>query len=106
MGSRALPHKVSEHGLVHREGTHITIAFDTAPTKIADLKEEFGRDIDIIRRYIFKLEEPEQQPCTLHEEMLPPAYRKDVQKLIEAAKKNQKKKYNYNSGLDYYPFQK
>ncbi|XP_017053544.1 probable 28S ribosomal protein S6, mitochondrial [Drosophila ficusphila] len=106
LGTRALPHKVSEHGVVHREGTHFTIAFDTAPTRIADLKEEFGRDIDIIRRYIFKVEEPEEKPCTLHEEMLPPAYRKDVQEIIAAAQKKQKKKYNYNSGLDYYPFQK
>ncbi|EDW50474.1 probable 28S ribosomal protein S6, mitochondrial [Drosophila sechellia] len=106
LGSRALPHKVSEHGVVHREGTHFTIAFDTAPMKIADLKEEFGRDIDIIRRYIFKVEESEKKPCTLHEEMLPPAYRKDVQEIIAAAQKKQKKKFNYNSCLDYYPFQK
>ncbi|KAH8286871.1 hypothetical protein KR018_003570 [Drosophila ironensis] len=106
LGTRPLPHKVSEHGVVHREGTHFTIEFDTAPTKIADLKEEFGRDIDIVRRYIFKVEAPTEQPCTLHEEMLPPAYRKDVQELIASAQKNQKKKYNYNSGLDYYPFQK
>ncbi|ALC44044.1 mRpS6 [Drosophila busckii] len=106
LGTRALPHKVSEHGVVHREATHFTIAFDTAPTKIADLKEEFGRDIDIIRRHIFKVEDPVEHKCTLHEEMLPPAYRKDVQEIIEIAKRKQKPKYNYNSGLDYYPFQK
>ncbi|EDW68840.1 small ribosomal subunit protein bS6m isoform X1 [Drosophila virilis] len=106
LGTRALPFKVSEHGVVHREATHFTITFDTAPTKLSDLKEEFGRDIDIIRRYIFKVEEPEDYECTLHEEMLPPAYRKDVQELIDIAKRKQKPKYNYNSGLDYYPFQK
>ncbi|XP_030565405.1 probable 28S ribosomal protein S6, mitochondrial [Drosophila novamexicana] len=106
LGTRALPFKVSEHGVVHREATHFTITFDTAPTKLSDLKEEFGRDIDIIRRYIFKVEEPEEYKCTLHEEMLPPAYRKDVQELIDIAKRKQKPKYNYNSGLDYYPFQK
>ncbi|KRF84048.1 small ribosomal subunit protein bS6m isoform X2 [Drosophila virilis] len=54
----------------------------------------------------FKVEEPEDYECTLHEEMLPPAYRKDVQELIDIAKRKQKPKYNYNSGLDYYPFQK
>ncbi|KAH8408094.1 hypothetical protein KR222_003452 [Zaprionus bogoriensis] len=106
LGTRPLPHKVSEHGVVHREGTHFTIAFDSAPTKIADLKEEFGRDIDIIRRNIFKLEQPEKFQCTLHEEMLPPAYRKDVQQIVDIANRKQKSKYNYNSGLDYYPFQK
>ncbi|XP_034480464.1 probable 28S ribosomal protein S6, mitochondrial [Drosophila innubila] len=106
LGSRPLPHKVSEHGVVHREGTHFNIMFDTAPTKILDLKEEFGRDIDIIRRNIYKVEEAVEFKCTLHDEMLPPAYRKDVQEIIDIAKKKQKPKYNYNSGLDYYPFQK
>lgn len=106
LGSRPLPHKVSEHGVVHREATHFTITFDTAPTKISDLTEEFGRDIDIIRKNVFKLEEPEKFKCTLHDEMLPPAYRKDVQEIIDIAKRKQKPKYNYNSGLDYYPFQK
>ncbi|XP_013106295.1 small ribosomal subunit protein bS6m [Stomoxys calcitrans] len=106
LGSRALPYKVSGQGLVHREGTYFTINFDVAPTKIADMKEEFSRDVDIIRRNVYKMEEPEKYECTLHEEMLPPAYRKDVQEMIEIAKKKQKPKYNYNSGLDYYPFQK
>lgn len=106
LGSRPLPHKVSEHGVVHREGTHFTIMFDTAPTKILDLKEEFSRDIDIIRKNIYKVEEAVEFKCTLHDEMLPPAYRKDVQEIIDIAKRKQKPKYNYNSGLDYYPFQK
>ncbi|XP_023160390.1 probable 28S ribosomal protein S6, mitochondrial [Drosophila hydei] len=106
LGTRALPYKVSEHGVIHREATHFTITFDSAPTKLSDLKEEFGRDIDIIRRHIFKLEEPEEHKCTLHDEMLPPSYRKDVQEIIDIAKRKQKPKYNYNSGLDYYPFQK
>lgn len=106
LGSRALPYKISEHGLVHREGTYFTINFDAAPSKIADVREELGRDIDIVRKHIFKVEEPEKYECTLHEEMLPPAYRKDVQEMIEIAKRKQKPKFNYNSGMEYYPFQK
>lgn len=106
LGFAALPYKISKHGLVHREGTHFIINFDVAPTEIIDLKEEFGRDIDIVRRNIYKLEEPEKYECTLHEEMLPPAYRKEVQEMIEIAKRKHKPKYNYNSGLSYYPFQK
>ncbi|CAD7004329.1 probable 28S ribosomal protein S6, mitochondrial [Ceratitis capitata] len=106
LGTRALPHKISEHGVVHREGSYFTITFDSAPTKISDFMEEFGRDIDIVRRRIFKIEEPEEFQCTLHEEMLPPAYRKDVQEMIDIAKRKQKPKFKYNSGLDYYPFQK
>ncbi|KAH8372414.1 hypothetical protein KR093_011408 [Drosophila rubida] len=106
LGARPLPHKVSEHGVVHKEGTYFSIFFDSAPTKIMDLKEEFGRDIDIIRRNIYKVEESAEYKCTLHDEMLPPAYRKDVQEIIDIAKRKHKPKYNYNSGLDYYPFQK
>lgn len=106
LGARALPYKISEHGIVHREGAYFNISFDAAPTKISDFMEEFGRDIDIVRRRIFKIEEPEEFQCTLHEEMLPPAYRKDVQEMIDIAKRKQKPKFKYNSGLDYYPFQK
>jgi hypothetical protein len=39
------------------------------------LEEEYGRDVDIVRRRIFKMETPEEFECTLHEEILPPAYR-------------------------------
>ncbi|KAL9903536.1 probable 28S ribosomal protein S6, mitochondrial [Glossina fuscipes] len=106
LGSRGLPYKISEHGLVHREGNYFSINFNVAPQKVADLREEFGRDIDIIRRSIYRVVEPEKYECTLPEEMLPPAYRKDVLDMIEIAKRNHKPKYNYNSGLDYYPFQK
>uniref|UniRef100_A0A1L8EHE2 Small ribosomal subunit protein bS6m n=1 Tax=Haematobia irritans TaxID=7368 RepID=A0A1L8EHE2_HAEIR len=106
LGARALPYKISEQGMVHREGSYFAINFDVAPMKIADMKEEFGRDVDIIRRNIYKVEESEKYECTLHEELLPPAYRKDVAEMIEIAKRKQKPKYNYNSGLDYYPFQK
>lgn len=106
LGSRALPYKVSEHGLAHREGSYFAITFVSAPTKIADLHEEFSREIDIIRGNIFKIEEPEPIECSFHEETQPPAYRKDVQEMVAIAKRKQKPKFKYNSGLDYYPFQK
>uniref|UniRef100_A0A0K8TN53 Small ribosomal subunit protein bS6m n=1 Tax=Tabanus bromius TaxID=304241 RepID=A0A0K8TN53_TABBR len=105
-GTHELPHKISAHGLVHRTGTHFHIEFDTPPQAIADLREEFGRDVDIIRRQVFRVKPISEQESTPQEEQLPPAYRKDVQKMIEIGKRKQKPKYNYNSGLDYYPFQK
>lgn len=111
LGTRELPFKTSEHGLVHKIGSSFIVKFDVPPSEIFDIKEELGRDVDIIRRHIFKLEDSEnaevlQKECTLHEEMLPPAYRKEVQKMIAIGKKNQKVKYPHNSGFDYYPFQK
>lgn len=80
--------------------------FDSPTTLIHEMKEEYGRDIDIIRRHVFKIEEPRQFSCTLHEESLPPAYRKEVQRMVAMAKRSEKPKYNQKSGLDYYPFQK
>ncbi|XP_037933647.1 probable 28S ribosomal protein S6, mitochondrial [Teleopsis dalmanni] len=106
LGTRALPYKISKHNLVHREGNYFNIIFNSSPQKIDDLREEFERDVDVIRQNIFKVEEPQKYMCTLDEELQPPAYRKDVQEMIEISKRKQKPKFKYNSGLDYYPFQK
>lgn len=107
LGFRTLPYKISEHGLVHREGNHFVINFDISPKRMADFREVLGRDIDIVRKNIYKMEEEIEIPeCTLHEELQPPALRKDVQAMIELAQRKQKPKFKYNSGLDYYPFQK
>lgn len=109
MGTRNLPFKISEHGLVHRIGTSFIIKFDSPPTAIQDLKEEYGRDVDVIRRHIFKIEEENKAAkteCTLSEEMKPPAYRKEVIEMMRVGKQNQKEKYPQKTGLGYYPFQK
>ncbi len=110
LGTRELPFKISEHGLVHKIGSSFVIKFDVKPQAIDDLREELGRDVDVVRRHVFRLEDgvPEvlEKECTLHEELLPPAYRKEVIKMMEIGKKGQKPKYPHNSGLDYYPFQK
>ncbi|XP_023703860.1 probable 28S ribosomal protein S6, mitochondrial [Cryptotermes secundus] len=106
LGTRNLPYKMSAHDAVHKKGSYFVFQFICPPASLHDLEEEYGRDVDIIRRRIFKVEAPEEFECTLHEEILPPAYRKDVQKMIEESKKVDKHKFQYNSGLDYYPFQK
>lgn len=80
--------------------------FDAPTTLIEDIHEEYGRDIDIVRRHIFKVEPPAAVACTLAEEMLPPAYRKEVQQMVAIAKRAEKPKFDQKSGLDYYPFQK
>lgn len=76
------------------------------PVKIEDLLEETTRDVDIVRRAIYKKQPPQEVPCTLDEELQPPPYRKSVQDLVEQAKSLEKPKFKYNTGLDYYPFQK
>ncbi|XP_035895714.1 probable 28S ribosomal protein S6, mitochondrial [Anopheles stephensi] len=109
LGTKPLPFKTSAHGVVHRTGSYFVFKFDTPPAAIDDLDEEYGRDVDIIRKRIYRADVSQQEDitCTLHEEMLPPAYRKDVQKMIALADRNKPKKvFQYNTGLDYYPFQK
>lgn len=108
MGQRELPYRISSKGLVHKQGHFITFEFDVPPQHMEEITEEYSRDIDIIRKRVFNIDPKEEKiQCTLHEESLPPSYRKDVQELLSIAeRKRPKKRFQYNSGLDYYPFQK
>jgi small subunit ribosomal protein S6 len=58
------------------------------------LEEEYGRDVDIVRRRIFRIETPEEFECTLHEEILPPAYRYMPTKLGPGTGFTQPREYN------------
>ncbi|KAF5277478.1 hypothetical protein FQR65_LT03815 [Abscondita terminalis] len=106
LGTRDMPYKTSIHGMVYNRANYYLFEFNAPPSVIRDLLDEYGRDIDIIRRRIYKKVEPKLQECTLQEELQPAPYRKNVQDLIEQARKLDKPKFKYNSGLDYYPFQK
>lgn len=86
--------------------SYFLMEFNVPPTKVDDLMEEYARDIDIIRRRIYKKVPKDDFECTLHEELKPPPYRKSVQNLVAEARKLDKPKFKYNSGLEYYPFQK
>ncbi|XP_072752524.1 small ribosomal subunit protein bS6m [Anoplolepis gracilipes] len=107
-GVKPLPCKINAHGRVHKEANHFLIHFDIPPKEIDKIVDEYNRDTDIIRSRVFKQREPIKINCTFHDEMLPPPYRSSVQKLMELAKKQHNNKYDfkYNSGLDYYPFNK
>ncbi|KYN08888.1 PREDICTED: probable 28S ribosomal protein S6, mitochondrial [Trachymyrmex cornetzi] len=103
-----LPCKTNAHGHIHREANHFLIYFDVPPNEVDKIVDKYNRDIDIVRTQIFKQNKPFNTKCTLHEEMLPPPYRPSVQKLMEMAKKQNrnKREFKYNTGLDYYPFNK
>ena len=107
MGTNPLPYKMRAHTDWHREGIYFTMKFDAPSFAVEILKDEFKRDIDLIRTYVVKLEEPIRHECTLEEELKPPAYHKDVQQLIEEGKKTIRNQFQQNTpGFDYYPFQK
>ncbi|XP_063602799.1 small ribosomal subunit protein bS6m-like [Penaeus indicus] len=108
LGSRELPYKMKAHGRVHQRGSYFLLHFDAPATAITDINDTCVRDVDLVRRSIFKVESPPQFECTLSEEVKPPVYRSEVQKMIEEADKslpvNIRKKFKMNTGLDYYPF--
>ncbi|XP_029681024.1 probable 28S ribosomal protein S6, mitochondrial [Formica exsecta] len=107
-GVKPLPCKMRAHGRIYREANHFLIHFDVPPKDIDKILDECNRDVDIVRLRIFKQNKPIKKDCTFHEEMLPPSYRPNVQKLVELAKKRHDNQYafKYNTGLDYYPFNK
>jgi len=85
------------------------MTFDAPSASMDTLRDELRRDIDLIRHLVIQREiQAKSFDCTLEEELQPPAYRKDVQKLIEAGKnKVEKRRFWQNSpGFDYYPFQR
>lgn len=109
LGFRPMPYKTSAHGLVHKEANYFLFKIDSPTRAVADLKEEYSRDVDIVRQRVFRVVENDQHNCTLETELLPPAYREEVQKMIDIGKTQVNRftyKFKYNSGLDYYPFQK
>lgn len=106
LGTRDIPYKTSKHGLVHKQASYFIFQFNAPPSCLEDLTEEYSRDIDIVRQRVYRIKEEPQVECTLADELQPAPYRKDVQDLISQAKKLDKPKFSYNSGLDYYPFQK
>lgn len=86
--------------------SYFLMEFNVPLRRITDLAEEYGRDVDIIRRRIYKKQTEDNFNCTLNEELLPPPYRKSVQEVMNNVKKIDMSKFKYNTGLDYYPFQK
>merc|ERR1712198_189553 len=108
LGTRDLPYRMSCHGYIQNKGSYWVLRFDSPSDSIAELKDNCLRDIDVIRPFIFKVQEPKHIECTLGEEIKPPAYRSEVQKMIEESKNRQpiniRKRPKPNSGLDYYPF--
>ncbi|XP_064093631.1 small ribosomal subunit protein bS6m-like isoform X2 [Macrobrachium nipponense] len=108
LGNRELPYRMSAHGRMHTKGSYFLIHFDAPPATIDPICDNCNRDIDLVRRFLQKVEEPPTFQCTRHEEIKPPAYRAEVQKMIAEASSrvpiHQRKKFKFNTGLDYYPF--
>lgn len=109
LGKLKTPYKISSNGQVHREAHYFIWYCDVPPRSLPLLNDEHSRDIDIIRSRYYTPTKPSTEECTFHEEMLPPPYRPSVIQMLELGKmekaRKEKRKFKFNTGLDYYPFQ-
>nr|CAG4649000.1 EOG090X0IQO [Polyphemus pediculus] len=107
MGHSPLPYRIKAHNVMHKEGNYFVMKFDAPTSSVSSMSDAFKRDIDIVKQIVFKQEQQSTFECTLDEEMKPPAYRKDVEKLVEEGRVIKRPMYNQNTpGINYYPFQK
>uniref|UniRef100_A0A1B6L4I5 Small ribosomal subunit protein bS6m n=1 Tax=Graphocephala atropunctata TaxID=36148 RepID=A0A1B6L4I5_9HEMI len=108
LGSRPTPYKMSSHGHVHKEASYFVYTFDFPPAKLGILNDVLARDVDVIRKRIFRVTPEETVECMLEEEIKPAPYRKEVQDMIEEGRRKAalKKKFSYGNNLKIYPFQK
>ncbi|CAI6351375.1 unnamed protein product [Macrosiphum euphorbiae] len=111
LGTADTPWKISSHDAIHKQASYFIVEFDVPSSALDPFNNYLSRDIDIIKRTIFKVPENIPQPaCTLHEELKPPAYRSEVKEMIAIGKrkreKEARKKVQFNTGLDYMPFQR
>lgn len=51
------------------------ICFDIPPLSLEKIKDEYKRDVDIIRIKVYKQTEPVKNECTFHDELLPAVHR-------------------------------
>lgn len=129
------PWKITSHDAIHKQASYFIFEFDAPSSSLDQFNNYLSRDIDIIKRTIFKVPENIPQPaCTLHDELKPPAYRwlgylfyyywtalcniiflfafarSEVKEMIAIGKrkreKEARKKVQFNTGLDYMPFQR
>lgn len=114
LGFRQTPYRMTVHGVTHKEANYFILNFVIPKEGLLKVTEELSRDKDVVRKtYVLKdhipggaLEQPKKE-CTLHEDLLPPPYRKKVQEMLTLAEKNRPYKrydFEYRSGMDYYPF--
>lgn len=76
LGTKDTPWKISSHDAIHKEASYFIVEFDAPSSALDPFNNYLSRDIDVIKRTIFRVPEIKPQPaCTLHEELKPPAYR-------------------------------
>lgn len=109
--ARPLPYAMTKDGKRYKHGSFFMCKYHAHPDLVGELKEIYERDIDVIHCYIARVvEQLEAIECTLHQELLSPAYRPEVQKMIVEDRQKRVKiirgrNKRFNMNVDIYPFQ-
>lgn len=76
LGTVDTPWRIRSHDIMYKQASYFIFEFDAPSSALSSFNNYLSRDIDIIKRTIFRVPEVKPEPpCTLHEELKPPAYR-------------------------------
>ncbi|CAL1275127.1 unnamed protein product [Larinioides sclopetarius] len=88
LGTKDLPYRIRKEETYYHKGSYFTYKFTGSPTIFAEIKEVCNRDTDILKHGFVDVYKEDPKNCTLEEELLPPALRPSVKKLLEQSKKH------------------
>ncbi|GBO16615.1 hypothetical protein AVEN_21805-1, partial [Araneus ventricosus] len=88
LGTRDLPYKVKKEEIFYYKGSYFVYKFTGSPAIFSKVKEVCDRDTDILKLGFVDVYKGDPKDCTLEEELLPPALRPSVKKLLEESKKH------------------
>lgn len=115
LGHQTTPFAIVKQGRREHSAHYFLFNYDANIQQNREIHDKFKRDLDVLKSTSFveckipgePLQEKPKLECTLHEDLLPPPYRPSVVKLLQQAEKvrnrKQKKKFKFNTGLDYSP---
>ncbi|XP_076444656.1 small ribosomal subunit protein bS6m-like [Babylonia areolata] len=63
LGHKTLPYKMSAHGQRHMTGSYFLVHFDSPTSVLPEVKDEFKRDVDIVRHNVSSTEDSFVRPC-------------------------------------------
>ncbi|KAG8192986.1 hypothetical protein JTE90_028106 [Oedothorax gibbosus] len=105
LGKRELPYKIP-HYTQSTHGHFFVLTFDGSPKVHAEVTKELKLDVDLLKYGFSPVYKDLKEECTLEEELLPPALRPSVQKLLSVSNKltaGKKRPWNkYYIEWDYY----
>lgn len=108
LGHRQCPKKLFREGTLYSHANYFIFNCDLQEKILHELKDEFDRNQNVLRKAFIEVRPRAPVECTLQEELQIPSHRPSVQKMIYEGRQVPKfrKIWEPNTGLDFYPFHK